>query len=264
MEINSKEFFEFITNAINQSGKSDGQIANECDIGRVAIWKIRNNKTKTIRRDTLRKISNSLGLSYSFSGKDIEFNIDTTKPIGGGIMANTTADKVIDHLMLENKRANETILEMKKVVDTLREDLRFKDELLTKNHVIRPSLDQSRMQCLVSIKDNGKYLDITTLYSKFLGYEPYELLGEEFRNHIDPDEYERIEMIEKNPERSNETEVWKVLHKDGTVLYIKAFGKVIETPTGVISVVDCTAITEDDYNDEISDTYYTESVKGES
>jgi len=267
MELNSQEMMDFISNRIKESGYTDTDLAIESNMHRVSIWKIRNKKISKIKPNNLKAITNALGIHYSIDDRKITFNIDTSKPIGGGVMADTTADKVIDHLMLENQRANETIVEMKKVVDTLKQDLRFKDELLTKNHVIRPNLDQNRMQCLVSIPNDtikkGKYLDITTIYSKFLGYEPYELLGEEFRNHIHNDEHERIDAIEENPELTKDIEVWKVLHKDGSSLYVRAFGKSIETASGVLSVVDCSSITEDDYIHERSDSYYTD-IKGRS
>ena len=106
-------------------------------------------------------------------------------------------------------------------------------------------------------------MDITTLYSKFLGYEPYELLGEEYINMVHPDEYERLAEIEKKPELSKEPRAWRLLRKDGETVFIKAFAKLVSA-SEAISVIDCISITEDEYNEDVSDAYYTESVKGES
>jgi len=265
VKLNSVEFFKFITDSINSSGMSDSEIGSNADLGRVAIWKIRNNKTKTIRRDTLQRLTNTLGLNYKIEGESIAFgDMDTSKPIGGGNMADTTADKVIDHLMVENRRANERIVEMKGIVDDLKEDLQFKEDLLTKNNVIKPNLDQARMQCLINVQEGGIFLDITSLWSKFLGYEPYELLGEPYKKIIHESEHEKVRESETDLRDMTKKLPWKFVNKSGDLLYVEAYGKFITTATHALSVVDIRQISENEYNDANAENYFTEGVKGQS
>jgi PAS domain S-box-containing protein len=263
LKVNSSEFFNYLSNTINESGKTDSQIANECNIGRVAVWKIRNNKTKSIRRDTLKKISKSLGMSYRFKGQNISFDLDTSKPIGGGEMANNTADKVIDHLMDQNQHANQRLAEMKTVIEDLKKQLHAKDELLLKNGSIIPDLDHSRMQVIVQLdKENPKFISMTTSYAQYLGYGPFELLGEPYLSTVHEDEFEKLAYFEKNPDEAKKENAWKMKHKDGSIVYIKGTANHIARGKTVICVIDIEKITEDEYIIATADSYYDPNNKG--
>lgn len=266
MKINSNEFFNYLSNTINESGKTDSQIADECNIGRVAVWKIRNSKTKSIRRDTLNKISKSLGMSYKFKGQDISFDLDTTKPIGGSEMANNTADKVIDHLMTQVQQANDVIASLKQEVNQKDIKIDEQNKMLIQAKIVLPQLDQKLMQILVQVsKDKKKFLDLTTKYASFLGYKPIDLHGENYSMVVHKDEDERLAYYEKNPQVMKDKVPWKMVHKNGQPLYIMSSTKVLSNPDqtdDTIMLVELESISEQDYNIEVSEGYFDSNNKG--
>ena len=265
MELNSVEMINFISNKIKESGFTDSDLGEKAEMDRVSIWEIRNKKITKIKPNTLKSIANALNLKYSIDDNtiDFEFNIDTTQPIGGGKMANSTADKVIDHLMSQNQQANQRLAEMKTVIEDLKEQLHTKDELLLKNSVVMPTLDQSRMQIIVQLdKKNPKFLDVTASYAQYLGYGPFELLGEPYLSVVHEDEFERLVEFEKNPEKAKNENAWKMKHKNGIAVYIKSTAKHITHGVTTVCVIDIEKISEDDYITATTEGYFDPTTRG--
>ena len=274
MIIKQRNILDKIKNIILASGLSDIELSEKSGLSKEGIYKIRSGKTSSIRSSNANNILKALDykLESSSNGLKITNLIKPVNFVGIKEMLKKT-DNANDTLNFLNTQAN-TIntfiaqLEEKDIlikqrdqeIQALKKQLNTKDELLLKNSIMMHPLDHSRMQIIVQLdKSNPKFLDVTASYAEYLGYGPFELLGEPYLSVVHEDEFERLSEFEKNPEQAKNENAWKMKHKDGSSVYIKSTARHISKGKIIICHIDIEEISQDDYTQLTSDFWYTPS-----
>lgn len=271
MIIKQTDILTKIRNIILASGYSDVELSEKSGLSKEGIYKIRSGKTTSIRSSNAKNILKVLDYSLESSLDGLKI-VNLLKPVQfkGLNKVLKKTDNASDTLNLLNTQSatintfiqqineKDELLKLKELeIQEYKKRLKDKDELLLQNSVILPTLDQSKMQIIVEITKNQKFIDMTTLYSQYLGYEPFELLGENYLTVVHEDEYERVKYLEENTNETKKINSWKMKKKDGSPCYIKSNFKMITKGKIIIAVVDIDSLTEEEYLVETSESYYT-------
>tara|TARA_R100001594_G_scaffold93203_1_gene127554 strand:+ start:552 stop:1379 length:828 start_codon:yes stop_codon:yes gene_type:complete len=237
-----------IKTAIADSGMSDIEIAQHLNVTRSTIYLWRNKRDAVIRKTNLVSLSKLLnkGIDYSKTGTveftDIAKIIKKDNQTEGLDMSQGMTERLIDTLTRQVDSLDLRVKELKSENVSLRESNR----ILTVNQKTADlTLDPSLASCIANVQSGG-FHQITIKYAELFGYTYTEMLTTvKFASLIHKDDIWKldpaIEGIHQKKDDPLITQYWKMIKKDGSIVYVSNINRILETDNLVQCILEETS-----------------------
>ena len=261
------------------SGYSDIELSEKSGLSKEGIYKIRSGKTQSIRSSNATKLLEVLDykLTSSSDGLKIENLITPLEIEGMEMSAKATEAMMLSNINIINDLREDKNNLLKKLSSKEKENLKLKsiildkDKLIQKTNIHIPALEPSRYQAIVKLKpqpdnkivdkniENNKdeedmFIGATYLYAEFLGYkDQFDIINKHYIDVVHPDEYERIKTLTFDD--MNDYIYLKLKTVKNESKWVKSNSRMIEFNDGLIIVTDITPIEEEEYLENVIDSF---------